>query len=102
MPPIVSPVQLSPEVLHFCEAHHILPQLETAMRIAGESFTAARALEISIEEDPETGEAAVVIDVTVSATVDEALAQKSIYTRRWVESAAADARERIRLLINPI
>ncbi|HXE51613.1 MAG TPA: hypothetical protein VN541_01285 [Tepidisphaeraceae bacterium] len=102
MPPIASPIQLPPEVLRFCEAHHILPQLETAMRIASEVFTLVRRLDVALEEDPETGEEAVVIDVTLAATVDQSLAQKNTYTRRWVESATPDLRERIRLLINLI
>lgn len=100
MPPIISPIQLSPEVLRFCEAHHIRPQLETAVRIASEVFTLAGPLDVCLEEDPETGEETVVIDVTTSATADQALVQKSTYTRRWVESAPPDLRERIRLLMN--
>ena len=90
------------EVLEFCAQHHLLPQLETAVRLAELHFAPCRDLTLGMETDPETSERTVVIDVTLSMDVAEVIKRKQAYTREWVAVATPNAREQIRLLYNII
>ena len=50
------------------------------------------ALAIVLDEDCETGEKRVVVQVTVDMTPDDAVERYDEYVRRWVATAPPDAR----------
>lgn len=98
MSSIAAAHDLPQAVLQFCAANGLLPHVRTAMRLAEEAFAPIDRLQVSLEADPETDQQVVVIDVSLVNRVGLAREQKKNYTRRWVESAPPEARERIRLL----
>lgn len=88
------------EVVQFCARHHLLPFLETAVRLAGESFDPLDELRVARESDPETGDEYLVIDVIGRGTLDSVLQQHRRYTERWVAQAPAGREHLIRLVFD--
>jgi hypothetical protein len=94
------PITLPVDVLMYCESHQLTSHLESAIRIAEQAFAPVLGWQISLEADPEIDETYVVIDIAVSATVDEVLQRRREYTRRWVSTATPAATWRIRVLVD--
>jgi len=97
MPSVAVPHHVPDSVHQFCASHGLLPHLMTALRLVEKTFSPIHCLQVSVEVDPETDEEAIVIDLALESRVSQARDQKRVYTRRWVESAPPEARERIRL-----
>jgi len=74
--------------------------LESAVRIARESFAPVRELTVELDLDPETGEQTVLVQVASTLPVEEGLERKRQYTQRLMAAAPANVRERIRLLFD--
>jgi len=84
--PSVASHALNEEVVAYCEAHHLLGHLETALRMAEQTMHPINRLSVTIESDPESDERTVVVDVWIRATVDEGLSRKAAFTRLWLDS----------------
>lgn len=101
MPQTVAfPATIPEDVSRFCAAHDLLPDLHLALRLAEEAFAPVHRWHVGLEADPETNEEAVIIDVTIFTTVDDALKRKRDYALRWIRSATPEAQWRIRLLFD--
>ena len=97
--PIALDFSLSPDVEAFCIREGLLEHLRRALALA-DSCMRPSALSVELEADPETDEEAIVITAVVSLPADEVVRRTQAYTRRWIESAPPDARDRIRLLFD--
>jgi hypothetical protein len=53
-----------------------------------------------LEQDPETGEEWLVLDVTLQEDVDAVLAHCDVYTDRWITQTPWPERDKIRLVYN--
>ena len=103
MPPLSLTTSERPiphSVTAYCEIHNLLAYLKVAISLAEATFDPVYNLRIGVEADPETDEEAVIIDVSVTLGVDEAVSRKGEYTRRWVESVPPEVIGRIRLLLD--
>ena len=77
------------------------PHLACAVELAETVFKPVHPIELDLEVDPDTGQRRILIEVTVDASVEQALQMKRAYTSEWVQAAVPPAiRERIRLLYN--
>ena len=97
---ITADISLPEDVLEFCSAHNLLPSLQSAMSIARESFAPIRRMTVELEVDPETGDETIAVQVGVPLAVEEALSRNRDCTKRWVQTASAEARGKIRLLFD--
>ena len=88
---------LGPHANEFCTEKGISEYLKTALNIIKESFPPVRELRLLKEEDSETDEKWLLIDVTVDGSVDDVLEGYDRYVERWVTSAPDFVRETIRL-----
>ncbi len=86
------------DVLDYCQRYGVLPSLMAAAGLASEVFLSARDIAVRTQADPETEQTRIVVDVAVVGEADEILRQKAEYTRRWVELATPEVRDRIRVL----
>ena len=86
------------DVLEFASRQQLVPHLERALRLAESTFAAIRQFGIVVEEDPDSDERYIVIDVTVDLDADEVLRRDEAYARAWVASTPPDVRSRVRLL----
>jgi hypothetical protein len=92
--------EISPDLVHFCRQHDILTRLPVALALVEQCFSSIQGLELVSEEDPETGEVWLVIDVTVHNEINEVLAQYDTYTDQWVAAVPWPDRSKIRLAYN--
>jgi len=91
---------LPADVLAFCRQHNLLDFVDEAVRLVENSFSPAAAPAIVLDEDYETGEKRVVIEVVTEKTADEAVEQYDAYVRQWVAFATPDARSRVSLSLD--
>jgi len=87
----------SPDVLHFCVQHGILPYLSVTIDLIERCFSSIIELQLQQEQDPETGEEWLILDVTTSGEVDEVLNNHETYTDALVSSVPWPERDKIRL-----
>ena len=92
--------ELPTDVLVFCRKHAILESLDDAVRLAEEAFSPVAAPTIVLDEDYETGEERIIIEVTAQMTADRAAERYDEYVRRRVASASPDARYHIALSLD--
>lgn len=85
-------------VTGYCADHRITRELHAAVELAFDVYGQIKQITARLQADPETDERRVVIDVAVTGDVDQVLQRKKEYTRRWVQLASPDARDRIRVL----
>ena len=86
------------DVREFCAARHLTPLVLLSLRLAHESFAPIERTRVELQDDPETGERRVLVEVTVNADESAVLAMKKDYTRAWVAATPPDTRDRVRLL----
>ena len=91
---------LSPEILQFCSRHEILPYLAVAIDLIEKSFPSIFNLKIYPEQDPETEDEWLLLDLTLQGEVDEVLDNYDAYTDRWICSVPWPQQEKIRLSYN--
>jgi hypothetical protein len=88
------------EVRTFVKANNLLPQLETAIRLARETFIDIREMWLSYEPDPELPKFnSIVIWVKTRGTVENLFEQEKKYIRAFNESIPPDFRHQIGLLL---
>ena len=102
MPSASSTLELTlpASVLTFCRKHDLVTHLDFAQQLVSRLFEPVRSLRLTLEPDPETGEEAVVIDVSTDLSPSEALSRKREYTRRWVEAVPPAVIGTIRLVLD--
>ncbi len=74
--------------------------LQTAFDIIYQSFPLIRKLRLLQEQDPETDEEWLLIDITVDGEIEEILDSYDDYVKKWVSSVPSSVRENIRLSYN--
>lgn len=98
LPPIQPEVSL--EVRRFCAKHGIEQYLSSTIELVKSCFEDIRELYLEIEEDPETGEEWLSINVTVAGTIEEVLASYEQYTSRLLSRVPWPQRSKFRLSYN--
>jgi hypothetical protein len=89
---------LPADVREFVAAHHLTPLVLLSLRLAHENFEPIKRTRVELQDDPETGERRVLVELTVGADESAVLAMKKSYARAWVAAAPPVARDRVRLL----
>jgi len=74
--------------------------LQTAFNIIYQRFPSIRDLRLLQEQDPETDEEWLLIDITVDGEIEEILDGYDGYVKKWVSSVPSSVRENIRLSYN--
>jgi len=74
--------------------------LQKAFDIIYQSFPLIRELRLLQEQDPETDEKWLLIDITVDGEIEEILDSYDDYVKKWVSSVPSSVRENIRLSYN--
>ncbi|MCI0694932.1 hypothetical protein L0337_23350 [candidate division KSB1 bacterium] len=88
------------EVWAFVDANNLLPHLQTAIRLARDTFIDIRKMWLSYEPDPELPKFnSIVIWVKARGTVENLFEQEKKYIRAFNESIPPDFRYQIDLLL---
>lgn len=87
----------SSEVLPFCARLGIMQYLSVALALAQKCFPLTQEPKLHPEEDPETGEEWLRIEVAIQGEIDPGLDNYDRYTDLWVASVPWPARDKIRL-----
>lgn len=90
----------SEEVKRFCEEHGLMQYLISAIDIVRKCFPTIQELFLEKEEDPESGEEWIVIDITVGGEIEEVLENYNNYITMFVSGIPWPAREKIILSYN--
>jgi hypothetical protein len=89
------------EVWAFVKANSLLPHLETAIRLARETFIDIREMWLSYEPDPEIPFFnSVTIYAKAVGTVEEVFEQEKRYTRAFIQAIQSEKRHQITLLVS--
>jgi len=91
---------LSHDVVQFCSQKDIFPYLQTAIETIYDCFPSVKNLHVLSEQDPETDDEWLLIDVTLEGNVTEILDLYDEYTRRWVTLTPLFVRNNIRVTYN--
>lgn len=93
--------QISGEVLSFCSNTGILNYLYKAIDIAEKCFdTTIKKRKTELEQDPETGEKWIAINITIEGEVEDFLTKYDDYISNWVSATPWPERDKIRLSYN--
>ncbi len=93
---------LSLEALRFCSRRGISQYLLRALTLTEQHFRSVRQISTETEQDPETGEKWLILDVMIEGDVDDVLDNYDNYTDAWVASVPWPERDMIRLSYNII
>jgi hypothetical protein len=91
---------VAPEALEYCLRQGLWQYLLVALDLVREYFASVQACQLRLEQDPETGEAWLVLEVTLQKDVDTLLADYDVYTDRWVAQVPWPACDQIQLVYN--
>jgi len=94
--------QITPEIIEFCSQERITSYLPSAVNSVEKNFPTTTELKIEVEQDPETEEEWIVLNVTIRGEVDEVLDNYDKYVNYWVSTVPWPERQKIRLLYNVI
>jgi len=94
--------QITPEIIEFCSRQRITSYLPTAVNSVERNFPTISELKIEVEQDPETEEEWLVLNVTIRGEVGEVLNNYDKYINYWVSTVPWPERQKIRLLYNII
>ena len=89
-----------PDALEYCLRQGLRQDLLTAIELVRQCFVKVHACHLRLEQDPETGEEWLVLDVTLQEDVDAVLAHCDVYTDRWITQTPWPERDKIRLVYN--
>ncbi len=92
--------QLAQNIIDLSIQKGLRQYLQTAFDIIYQSFPLIRELRLLQEQDPETDEKWLLIDITVDGEMEEILDSYDDYVRKWVSSVPSSVRENIRLSYN--
>ncbi len=97
--PLMQP-EVTPEVRRFCAKHKIEQYLSSTIELVKSCFEDVREFHLEMEEDPETGEEWLSINVTVAGTIEEVLASYEQYTSLLISKVPWPQRSLFRLSYN--
>ena len=92
-----SKMHFTKEITDFCKKKELFQYLKVAIDIIHESFISVCQWSLLPEQDRETGEKWLLIDIAVDGTAEEILAAYDRYIDQWVSVAPESAREGIKL-----
>ena len=95
-------VEVPQEVVDFCNREHILEHLMLAGELISECFADVRGMRPSLEVDPETGEEAAVINLTIAGNVDDLVKRSQQFSAAFVAKAPWPARNKIHVCYNVV
>ena len=88
------------DVWEFAEKHRLAPHLETAVRLAKESFHDIRKTYLTFEPDPEIPSLdGIAVNIKVQGTLDELLQQDRSFASRYVQAVPDEYRGKMSLFI---
>ena len=88
----------SEEVIGFCYKHQLLNHLQIALRIAANSFSHLKNINIVVEHDPEVDDEWLTITAQLPGEITEVLDMYDNYSGKVVDSIPWPVREKIRLI----
>jgi len=88
---------LSEDLLRFCSQQGTSPYLSVAIDLAKTCFSGLQELHPQREEDPETGEEWLVLDVVIQGNEEQILEAYDRYTDLWISAVPWPERSKIRL-----
>ena len=94
--------QVPDDVVQFCEREGVLDCLAITGTLIAKHFPAGKVLDVTVEQDPETGDEGVVIELGVPVSVEALLEQRHSYTRDFVASVPWPQRAKIHLCEFPL
>ena len=94
--------QITPEIIEFCSRERVTSYLPSAVNSIERNFPTISELKIEVEQDPETEEEWLALNVTIRGEVDEVLDNYDKYINYWVSTVPWPERQKIRLLYNII
>jgi N-6 DNA Methylase len=92
--------QLAQNIIDLSIQKGLRQYLKKALDIIYQSFPLIRDLRLLQEQDPETDEEWLLIDITVDGGIEEILDSYDNYVKKWVFSVPSSVRENIRLSYN--
>ena len=93
---------LSHELLCFCSRQEILHVLPLALDLVEKFLSGYQELDIQQEQDPETGESWLAIEITIEGDVDHVLDGYDRYMNEWVSRVPYPERDKVCLVYNII
>ncbi len=85
------------DVLRFCEQADVLEYLPVALQLVEQCFVSVRSLDVTLENDPDTGEEWASVNAQVAGDSEEILAGYDEYTDRWLSAVPFRDTDKIRL-----
>jgi hypothetical protein len=96
----IAGLEASDEVWDFAQKHQLVPHLETAVRLAKESFRDIRRTYLTFEPDPEIPSLhGIAINVKAEGTVDELVQQDRAFALRFAQEIPDKVRSKISLFL---
>ncbi len=92
--------QLSDELTNFCSEHGLLSYIPVAMELIERCFPSLQELHLLHEQDPETDEEWLVLDITLQGDEKQILEAYDRYTDSWVVAVPWPAQQKVRLSYN--
>ena len=90
------------EVVDFCNRDHVLEHLILAGELISQCFADVRGLDPRVEVDPETGEEAVVINLTIAGEIDDLVKRSQQFSSAFVAKVPWPGRDKIHLCYNVV
>ncbi len=95
------PTTVAPQVIVESEEKNLTKELETAVKIAEESYSTLKAIDVNIEHDPEIVDRRTIrFSLTVSGEVDTIIEDEALFKRCLRSNIHARARELITVTYN--
>jgi hypothetical protein len=91
-----------PDALAYCLRHGLRQYLLLAIDLIHQCFSSIEACHLRLEQDLDTGEEWLVLEVTLQEDVEEVLTSCDAYTDRWIAQVPWPERDQLRLVYNVI
>jgi hypothetical protein len=96
----IAGLEASNEVWEFAQKHQLVPHLETAIRLARESFLDIRKIYLTFESDPEIPTLdGIAINIKAEGTLDELVEKDRAFALRFIKELPYGSRSKISLFV---
>jgi hypothetical protein len=96
----IARLEASDEVWEFAQKHRLIPHLETAVRLANDSFNNIKKIYLTFEPDPEIPSLhGIAINVKAEGTLDELVQQDRTFALRFAQEIPDKVRSKISLFL---